>query len=150
MAHFAELDENNIVKQVVVVNNQAIRDENAVEQESLGIILCKQLHGENTRWVQTSYTAGNGVQYARPNAFRKNFACIGAEYRQDLDAFITLKPFDSWVLNETNCVWEAPVPYPSDGRKPVWNDSTKTWNDDNGVLYNWKEQQQSWVIDPFQ
>jgi hypothetical protein len=98
MAHFAELDENNIVIRVIVVDNTKIIDEAGIEQELLGINFLKSIFGETTRWVQTSYN-GN---------FRKNYAGAGYFYNQDLDAFIPPKPFDDWILNTDSCQWEDP------------------------------------------
>lgn len=150
MAHFAQIDENNIVLQVIAVNNDAIKDNDGVEQENLGIDFCKQLYGQDTVWKQCSFHAGNGVEYLKGTALRKNFPSIGSEYRPDLDAFITIKPWDSWVLNETTCGWEAPVAYPSDGIIYTWSDENKSWSDNNGKIYLWNEDNQEWFIDPFQ
>jgi hypothetical protein len=95
MAHFAELDENNIVKQVIVVNNNELLVD-GVESEAKGIEFCQTLLGGN--WVQTSYN-GN---------FRKNYAGIGFTYDQIQDAFIAPKPDESCVFNEETCQWELP------------------------------------------
>lgn len=148
MAHFCELDKNNIVKRVVVINNDVLM-ENGVEVEQKGIDYCKKLFGEDTIWIQTSYNAGNGVNYINPNAFRKNQGSFGSEYRPDLDAFIPPKPYDSWILNEENCAWEAPVPYPSDGEKYTFDDKTKNWISDGKVIYLWRENEQKWERDIF-
>lgn len=103
MAHFAQLDENNIVQQVIVINNDDIIDEETGEESELkGIQLCKSLLGENTNWKQTSY---NGT-------FRKNYAGYGFEYDASRDAFIPPQPHDSWILNEDECQWYPPVPRP--------------------------------------
>lgn len=116
MAHFAQLDENNKVIQVIVVhNNELMMD--GQENEIKGILFCKSLYGGETRWKQTSYN-GN---------FRKNYAGIGFTYDEQKDAFIPLKPFNSWTLNETTCLWEAPVPYPTDGERYIWNEETINW-----------------------
>lgn len=93
MAHFAELDENNVVKQVIVVNNNELLD-NGVESEAKGIAFCQSLFGGI--WVQTSYN-GN---------IRKNYAGIGFTYDSIRDAFIPPKPEGDWVLNEETCLWE--------------------------------------------
>lgn len=118
MAHFAQLDENNIVTQVIVVNNDVLLDENGIEQEQFGIDFCKSLFGAETSWKQTSYNS----------TFRKHFAGTDYEYNIDLDAFISPKPFPSWILNEDTCRWEAPVPYPNDDQLYVWNEDTTSWN----------------------
>lgn len=96
MAHFARIDENNIVQQVIVVNNDVLLDENGIEQESIGIAFCKSLFGEDTKWVQTSYNKN----------IRKNFAGFDHTYDEARDAFIPLKPGDNWTLNEDTCQWE--------------------------------------------
>lgn len=96
MAHFAELDENNIVLRVIVVSNEMILDENGKESELVGISFCQSLFGGNTKWVQTSYN-GN---------FRKNYAGIGFTYDLQKDAFIPPKPNDgNWIFNEETCNW---------------------------------------------
>lgn len=115
MAHFAQLDENNIVIQVIVVNNNELLDENNVEQESKGIAFCQSLLGGN--WKQTSYN-GN---------MRKNYAGIGFTYDESRDAFISQKPFNSWILNEDTCRWEAPTPMPTDGKMYRWDEDTLSW-----------------------
>ena len=118
MAHFAQLDDNNIVTQVIVVNNEDIIDDNGVEQESIGVEFCQTLFGQDTIWKQTSYN-GN---------IRKNYAGIGFTYDSNRDAFIPPQPYASWVLNEDICLWEAPVPYPQDGNRYTWNEQTQTWD----------------------
>lgn len=114
MAHFAELDENNVVKQVIVIHNNELLD-NGIESEAKGIQLCQSLFGGN--WVQTSYN-GN---------IRKNYAGIGYSYDSVRDAFIPPKPYESWVLNEDTCQWDAPTPYPSDGQMYRWNEELQQW-----------------------
>jgi len=116
VAHFAQLDENNTVIQVIVVhNNELIMD--GQENETKGILFCKSLYGEETRWKQTSY---NGTM-------RKNYAGFGYTYDAQRDAFIPPKPFNSWVLNETSCLWEAPTPYPTDDERYYWDEETTSW-----------------------
>lgn len=114
MAHFAELDENNIVLRVIVVNNQELMIDGE-ESEQKGSDFCHQLLGGT--WKQTSYN-GN---------FRKNYAAVGYTYDVVRDAFIPPKPFDSWNLNEDTCIWEAPVPYPDDGNMYGWSEETGSW-----------------------
>jgi hypothetical protein len=118
MAHFAQLDENNIVTQVIVVSNDDIKDSEGNESELTGIAFCKSLLGPNTIWKQTSYNAN----------IRKNYAGIGFTYDETRDAFISPKPFNSWILNETTCRWEAPVAYPNDGKMYIWNDFAIRWD----------------------
>jgi len=116
MAHFAQLDENNTVIQVIVVhNNELMLD--GEENETRGIVFCKSLYGEETRWKQTSYN-GN---------IRKNYAGFGYTYDATRDAFISPKPYNSWTLNETTCLWESPTPYPTDGKVYGWNEETTSW-----------------------
>lgn len=115
MAHFAQLDDQNTVLQVIVVHNNELMD-NGAESEAKGIAFCKSLF-PNTNWVQTSY---NGTR-------RKNYAGVGFSYDQIRDAFIPPKPYPSWVLNETTCQWNSPVPYPTDGQQYVWDEATQTW-----------------------
>jgi len=117
MAHFAELTENNVVCNVIVVLNEVITDENGVEVEATGVEFCQSLFGKNKRWVQTSYN-GN---------FRKNYGYPGCTYDVGRDAFIPPKPFPSWVLNEETCLWDAPVPYPQDGKPYRWDEPTTSW-----------------------
>lgn len=117
MAHFAELDENNIVKRVIVVS-----DEDAVDGENF----CHNLLGG--RWKQTSYNTRSGVHTNGGTPFRKNYAGMGYTYDEGRDAFIPPKPFSSWSLNETTCQWDAPIPRPTDGAY-FWreNDGTGEW-----------------------
>ena len=117
MAHFARVVDG-IVEQVIVVNNIDITDENGDEQESLGIAFCNKLLGE-AEWVQTSYNKN----------FRKNYAGKGFAYDQERDAFVHIKPFDSWVLNEDTCDWEPPVPQPDDyqSKNYLWHEDTTSW-----------------------
>jgi hypothetical protein len=117
MAHFAELDEFNTVKQVIVVHNNELLDENNQESEVKGIEFCKSLFGETSVWVQTSYNA----------TFRKHYAGIGFTYDPIEDHFVPVQPFPSWTLNTDSILWEAPVPRPSDGKQYVWNESGLEW-----------------------
>ena len=115
MAHFAQLDENNIVIQVIVVDNSDTADENGLENESIGVDFCKKLLGG--AWKQTSYN-GN---------IRKNYAGIGYTYRADIDTFVAPQPFASWTLNETTAQWEAPVAIPGDGKHYEWDEENQQW-----------------------
>jgi len=117
MAHFAQLDENNLVTQVIVVMNQAIIDVNGVESEAVGVEFCQSLFGADTFWKQTSYN-GN---------FRKNYAGIGYTYDAAIDAFVSPKPYPSWILNNNTAQWEAPVPMPSDGQMYFWDEASQAW-----------------------
>lgn len=117
MAHFAQLDEANIVNQVIVVSNDTLENLPFPQSEPSGIEFCRSLFGAYTNWKQTSYNA----------SFRKNYAGIGYSYDQMLDAFIPPKPFPSWVLNGNNCQWDAPIPYPTDGKTYSWDENTVSW-----------------------
>lgn len=118
MAHFAQLDEHNQVINIVKINNEDMLD-NGVESEQLGINLCKQIHGENTRWVQTSYN----------HSFRGHYATIGDTYNELLDIFVVPKPYPSWTFDSAQKDWIAPVPIP-----------------DNTNVYGWQEQEQRWIL----
>jgi len=118
MAYFAKLGTGNIVEQVISINNTVITDANGVEQEQLGVDFINKLYNTRDVWKQTSYN----------NNFRKNYAGIGDQYDQTRDAFITPKPFNSWVLNEDTCRWESPIPYPQDNNRYNWNEQTLSWD----------------------
>ena len=115
MAHFAEIDSNNVVQRVIVVANKDTADANGNESEAIGVAFCQKLLGGN--WKQTSY---NG-------SFRKNYAGIGYTYDAAIDAFVPPKPFPSWVLNNDTAQWEAPVPMPTDGKMYSWDEDTQSW-----------------------
>jgi len=117
MAHFAKLDENNIVLEVNVVNNNVLLDENNQESEQKGIDFLTSWSGGYSNWKQTSY---NGT-------LRKNYAGIGYTYDVERDAFIPPKPYNSWILNDDTCVWESPVAYPNDGKRYVWDEDNTNW-----------------------
>ena len=121
MAHFAQLDENNIVTQVIVVSNQDTSTEDGVENENIGIQFCRSLFGENTNWKQTSYNA----------KFRYNYAGIGYTYNEVWDAFYPPKPFNSWILNYDTFRWDPPIPMPNDGKLYSWDEQNKTWAEIN-------------------
>lgn len=135
MAHYAILDDNNVVTQVITGKNEG------------GDIDWEVYYGElhNTICKRTSYNTIGGVHYTREEtdingiqnvtvsndqtkSFRKNYAGIGYKYDENRDAFIPPKPFNSWILNETSCLWEAPVSYPTDGQQYEWNEDDQTWD----------------------
>jgi hypothetical protein len=118
MAHFAKLDANNIVTQVIVVANEDTCDAVGVEKEHIGAAFCEKLLGGV--WKQTSYNAN----------FRKHYAGIGFKFDADLNAFIPPKPngYTSWLLDEETCNWKAPVDYPTDGKLYEWNETTGSWD----------------------
>lgn len=116
MAHFAKLDNNNVVLEVHAVhNNELLQD--GVESEAKGIAFLINWSGGYTNWKQTSY---NGK-------IRKNYAGIGYTYDSVRDAFIPPQPFASWVLNEETCQWDAPVAMPDDGQRYIWDEATTSW-----------------------
>ena len=121
MAHFAKLDENNIVTQVIVVSNEIATSENA------GVTFINNLYKTSDTWKQTSYNTVKNTHSLGGTPFRKNYACVGYTYDASKDAFIPPKPFNSWVLDETTCWWEAPVAYPSDGKEYEWDEDNKQW-----------------------
>jgi hypothetical protein len=115
MAHFAQLNEENLVTQVIVVANPDTADQDGVENEAIGIEFCTNLLGGT--WKQTSYNAN----------IRKNYAGVGYKYDAALDAFIPPQPFASWTLNNETAQWEAPTPYPTDDKRYTWDEETTSW-----------------------
>ena len=122
MAHYAVLDENNIVTNIFVGKNEG---EDGVDWEQY----------YNAK--RTSYNTRGGIHYNQETqepsvdqskAFRKNYASIGFSYDPQRDAFIPPKPYPSWTLNEETCLWNSPVPYPTDGNPYIWNEETQTWD----------------------
>jgi len=127
MASFAKIGLNSKVIEVLSVHNNVLKDSNGVEQEVNGIDFLTKLTGYPV-WKQTSYNTVGGIHNNNGTPFRKNHAGIGYTYDEDRDAFIPKKPFNSWILNETSCLWEAPIPYPQDNYTYRWNESTLTWD----------------------
>ena len=112
MAHFAKLGKGNIIETVEVVSNDiALTEQNGVD-------FLNNLYNSRDVWVQTSYN-GN---------IRKNYAGVGYSYDQTRDAFIAPKPFNSWILNEDTCRWEAPIALPDTENRYNWNEETTTWD----------------------
>ena len=118
MAHFAEINEDNIVLRVLVIeDSQAHRGQDFLANDlGLGGI-----------WLQTSYNTIQGIHLQGGIPFRKNYAQIGYFYDETRDAFIPPKPFDSWILDEQTCGWLSPIPYPDDGKKYYWNEELVKW-----------------------
>lgn len=119
MAHFAEIDENGVVLRVLVVDNAQENDGQNFLANTLGL---------GGIWLKTSYNTAGGVHSSGGTPFRKNYAGIGYTYDSERDAFIPPKPYPSWTLNETSCLWEAPVAYPTDGAMYTWNEETTSWD----------------------
>lgn len=114
MSHFAQIDTNNIVTQVIVV-----------EQD----VIDSGLFGSPESWIQTSYNTYGGVHRLNGTPLRKNYAGLGYSYDSTRDAFIPPKPFNSWVLDENTCLWQAPVTRPTDGKPYTWNEASLTWEE---------------------
>ena len=128
MASFAKLNSENIVTTVLSVVNEVLKDSNGIEQEAIGIQFLKTLYNEpNAIWKQTSYNTHGNVHSLGGTPFRKNHAGIGYVYDSQRDAFIPPKTYNSWILNEQTCTWEAPVAYPTDGQIYSWNEETQSW-----------------------
>jgi hypothetical protein len=125
MAYFAKLGTGNIVEQVISINNAVITDANGIEQEQLGNDFINKLYNTRDVWKQTSYN----------NNIRKNYAGTGYTYDQTRDAFIAPKPFNSWILNEDTCRWEAPVAMPELTQEQIDNKNYYAWNEQ---IINWE------------
>ena len=117
MAHFAQLDSNNLVVQVIVIANSAIDNLPYPSSEPVGVAFCQEIFGADTVWKQTSYNRN----------FRYNFAGKRFTYDAANDAFIGIQPFPSWSLNQQTFQWEAPVPLPDDGNFYFWDEATLSW-----------------------
>lgn len=128
MAHFAQLDENNVVTQVIVVGNEDTSDSNGVEVEEIGVAFCKKLLGADTNWKKTSYN----------NNMRVRYAGIGYSYNEELDAFIPPQPFPSWILVNETANWESPV-----GPAPALTEEEQA----AFSFYRWDEEGGAWVLE---
>lgn len=122
MAHFALLNDQNEVTQVVVIANDSIADENGVEQEHLGVAECERLVGPG-RWIQTSY---NGT-------FRHQYGSVGHLYLESEDVFVRPSPFPSWVL-DVHYEWQPPIPYPDDREDYLWDEESGGWKVPDSVM----------------
>lgn len=118
MAHYAILDDNNVVLNVIVGKDENI--EGIDWEQYYSSIL-------NRPVKRTSYNTAEGVHLTGGIPFRKNYAGVGFSYDPDRDAFIPEKPFVSWILNENKCTWEAPIPYPQDGKRYRWDEDSTSW-----------------------
>ena len=128
MAHYCKLGTGNIVEQTVVVANGVITDKFGVEHEHLGEQFLQETFKSRDIWKKTSYNTRGGIHQLGGTPFRKNFAGVGYYYDFDRDAFIPIKKYKSWTLNETTCRWEAPTAYPTDGERYIWNETAATWD----------------------
>jgi hypothetical protein len=127
MASFAKIGLNGKVIEVQSVVNEVLHDSNGIEREDIGIDFLTKLTGWAI-WKQTSYNTHGGVHSSGGTPLRKNHAGIGMTYDEDRDAFIPKKPYNSWILNENTCLWNAPVAMPISENKYSWNESTLTWD----------------------
>ena len=127
MAHFAKIGLNSRVIETVVVHNNELLDADGLEQEVNGIDFLTKLTGWSI-WKQTSYNTYGGEHKLGGTPFRKNYGSVGFTYDEDRDAFIPPKPYNSWILNENTCLWEAPVSYPDDDKNYTWNEANQTWD----------------------
>lgn len=118
MAHFAQIDENNIVKQIIVITNEDCGNLEFPESEIIGQNFISSI-GLDGVWKQTSYNS----------TFRKRYAGLDDTYDENRDAFLPPKPFSSWVLNEDTYLWEAPIERPSDGKLYMWNEDEQSWDE---------------------
>lgn len=118
MAHFAEIGTDNKVIRVLVTSNEAPDEGYQWLVDNLG-----------GTWVKTSYNTQGGVHNSGGTPLRKNYAGIGYLYDSDRDAFIPPRPFNSWILNESSCLWEAPVAMPTDGKIYTWNEDSVSWQE---------------------
>ena len=130
MAHFAKIGKGNKVEQVVVVSNDVATTEQA------GIDFLNDLYNTRDVWKQTSY---NG-------SIRKNYAGVGFKYDQTRDAFIPPSPYASWVINETTCLWEAPIPKPNEDTNEIryeWDEDNRAWQQKN---YTYNAETEKWDL----
>jgi len=127
MAHFAKLGTGNIIERVEVVSNDIATTEQA------GVEFLQNLYKDRAAWKQTSYNTLGGEHLTGGTPFRKNYATIGGKYDQTRDAFIPPKPYNSWTLNETTCLWEAPTPEPELTQDQIDNNNYYTWNETNQI-----------------
>jgi len=125
MAHFARLDENNFVIDVTVIVNEVIVDDQGQENEQIGIDFCKQLFGEDTKWIQASYN-GN---------IRGRYPGIGFKYDSDIDKFVGPKPYPSWTLDPNTGDWVPPIPKPQETQEQI----------DKFITYMWSEEENNWI-----
>jgi hypothetical protein len=118
MAHFAQIDENNIVQQIIVVSNENCGNLEFPESEPIGQDFINSI-GLEGNWKQTSYNS----------TFRKRYAGLDDVYDESRDAFLPIKPFPSWILNEDTCLWNPPIERPTDGKVYKWNEDEQSWDE---------------------
>ena len=131
MAHYAELDSNNVVKQVIVVADADTADAQGNHMESIGLAFCQRLIGGN--WKQTSYNTQGGVHANGGTPLRGNYAGIGYTYDPTNDVFYAPQPYPSWTISAPTWTWTSPVPYPTDvgteelPKRYIWDENNRTW-----------------------
>jgi hypothetical protein len=118
MAHFAQIDDDSIVVQVLVVDDSMVERGQEFLAEDLGL---------GGTWIQTSYNTFGGIHLNGETPLRKNFANIGYIYDPVRDAFYQKQPFNSWTLNDDTCIWEAPLEKPNDNKSYEWSESNMNW-----------------------
>lgn len=116
MSHFAKIDENNIVTEVLVISEESINTGD---------------FGDPSRFIQTSYNTHAGVHSSGGTPLRKNYAGVGYTYDSVRDAFYAPQPYNSWILNEDTCIWESPTTLPNDGKSYIWDENTISWIEDS-------------------
>ena len=149
MAHFAKLGLNNKVLSVQVVANTDTQNADGIEDESVGQNFLQRIHGwDASLWKRTSYNTHEGVHQLGGTPFRKNYAGIGFTYDEDRDAFIPPKPFPSWVLEESTCIWKSQITEPTtDEGEHKWDEYNNRWTErkfsDNNI-YAWDAETETW------
>jgi hypothetical protein len=127
MAHFAQLDSNNVVTQVIVVGNDDITDSNGIETETIGVAFCQKLFGADTNWKQTSYNSNMRGNYAGiGHTYMENVATLGVG---STDIFIMQQPYASWSIDATKAHWEAPITEPALTDDQIASGSYYTWDE---------------------
>ena len=130
MAYFSQIGLNSKVIEVLSVDNSVLLDANGNESEKNGIDFLNILTGWAI-WKQTSYNTRGGIHKLGGTPFRKNYGGVGYTYDEDRDAFIPPKPYNSWILNETTCLWEAPIARPELTQEQIDNNNYYVWNETN-------------------
>jgi len=130
MAYFSKIGLNSKVIEVLSVDNSVLLDANGNESEKNGIDFLNILTGWAI-WKQTSYNTRGGIHKLGGTPFRKNYGGVGYTYDEDRDAFIPPKPYNSWILNETTCLWEAPIARPELTQEQIDNNNYYVWNETN-------------------
>ena len=139
MAHFAEIDSDNNVIQVLVISNDEIGETNDAATENAGIAFLRSINGEDKNYVQTSYNTRRNEHVLGGTPFRWNYAEVGGTWDAENQGFIPPKPFASWVWNDTAKDWDPPTGYPPEGTGIV-----STWNESEGRYDQWDAETETW------